>query len=97
MAEMYGRIGGLKYQAIETDDFLDIVDGHAHFFKQGLFYDRCLNRAIDNTKILNATGFKQADLMPTEVGLRLELSQLELKDLPNNTAVSARMDAFLGE
>ena len=97
MAEIYGRIGGLKYQAIETEDFLDIVDGHVHFFKQGLFYDRCLNRAIDNTKILNATGFKQSDLMPTEVGLRMELSQLDLKDLPNNTAVSARMDAFLGE
>lgn len=97
MAEIYGRIIGLKYQAVETDDFLDIMDGHAHFFKQGLFYDRCLNRAIDNSKILNATGFKQSDLMPTEDGLRMELSQLDLRDLPENQAVCARMDAFLGE
>jgi hypothetical protein len=35
--------------------------------------------------------------MTTEAGLRLELSQLELKDLPENQVVSARMDAFLGE
>ena len=97
MAEMYARIVGLKYQAIETDEFLDIMDGHAHFFKQGLFYDRCLNRAIDNTKILNATGYKQSDLMPTEEGLRMELSQLDLRELPENQAVSARMNAFLGE
>lgn len=40
-----------------------------------LKYDRMYDRVVDNTKILEATGLKQSDLMPLADGLRIELWQ----------------------
>ena len=96
MAEMYARIGGLKYVAVETEDFLDLIDGNV-YSRQQLLYDRCFNRALDNSKILNTTGMKQSELMPTEKGLRLELSQLDKNIIPYYKPLYEKWDAFLNK
>ena len=96
MAEIYERIGGLKYVAVDADDFIELINGNV-YSRQQLFYDRCFNRVIDNTKILNATGMKQSDLMPTEVGLRLELSRLDINTIPYHKEVYEKWDLFLNK
>lgn len=95
MAEIYNRIIGLKYVAVETEEFVSLFGG-ATWARQQLLYDRFYNRAIDNTKILTATGLKQSDLMPTEKGLRLELSQLDINDIPFNLDWDKQVDKLLG-
>ena len=94
MAEIYNRIIGLKYIPVGTEEFIELIGGTvAH--RQQLLYDRYFNRAIDNTKILTATGFKQSDLMSTEKGLRMELAQLDLRDIPFNPDWDKKVDNLL--
>ena len=40
-----------------------------------LKYDRLYDRIVDNSKILEATGLRQSELMPLSDGLRIELWQ----------------------
>jgi nucleoside-diphosphate-sugar epimerase len=94
IVEIYNRIIGLKYIPVETEEFIELIGGTvAH--RQQLLYDRYFNRAIDNTKILTATGFRQTDLMPTEKGLRMELAKLDLNDIPFNPDWDTKADKLL--
>lgn len=58
-------------------------------------YDRMLDRVADNTKILNATGMRQSDLMPLADGLRIELGKFlaSPRFKPADKALQSRMDA----
>lgn len=61
-------------------------------------YDRMFDRVVDNTKILNATGMKQSDLMPLYDGLRIELGKF-MRDphfKPADDALQKRIDAAAG-
>lgn len=51
IAEIYKRIGGLKYITVTNEDYINILGGSV-YAKQQLEYDRCYNRIVDNTKIL---------------------------------------------
>lgn len=75
IAEIYSELIGLKYIAVSNDEYLKIFDSYIAS-KYQLIYDRCFNRVIDNSKILEATGMKQSELMPLKEGLRRELSAL---------------------
>ena len=97
IAEMYGRIGGLTYQTVPDETYIEIVGGSVAS-RQQLKYDRCYDRIVDNAKILDLCGLKQADLMPLEEGLRMEyesLTEQRLTRIGTNTAVNERMDAYL--
>lgn len=97
IAEMYKKIGNLKYEWVDTQTFLDIIAWHPLFSKQQLIYDRLFNRIMDNSKILSATGMKQSELMPLEDGLKLEFSRLPKNfSLPDNAA-NIKMDKYLDE
>ena len=74
IAEMYRRIGGLNYVAADTDTYLNILGPNNLNVRQQLLYDRCYDRIMDNSKILQLTGMKQSELMPLEKGLALELN-----------------------
>lgn len=76
IAKMYQRIGGLEYITVDTKTYLDMIGGSRIHAKQQLVYDRLYDRIMDNTKILNATGMKQSELMPLEKGLAREISGL---------------------
>ena len=94
IAEMYGRIAGLKYQAVSADAFFSFRGDDA-LHRQQLFYDRCFNRALDNSKLLNATGLKQSDFMPTEKGLAYELGRQNPDEIPFDIQLDQKMDAIL--
>jgi nucleoside-diphosphate-sugar epimerase len=97
IAEIYKRIGGLKYATVDDDTFLSLIAWHPLYSKQQLIYDRLFDRIMDNSKILDATGMKQSELMSLEKGLELELSRLpENFSLPDNTA-NIKMDKYLEE
>ncbi len=76
IAEMYKRIGGLEYIPVDTETYLDMIGGDRVRSRQQLVYDRMFDRIMDNTKVMNATGMKQSELMPLERGLAYELSGL---------------------
>ncbi|MBQ9975223.1 MAG: NAD(P)H-binding protein [Clostridia bacterium] len=97
IAEIYKKIGNLNCKWVDKDTFLDIISWHPLYSKQQLVYDRLFDRIMDNSKILNATGMKQSELIPLEKGLELELSQLPKNiSLPDNT-VNIKMDKYLEE
>lgn len=97
IAEMYERIGGLKYITVKNEDYIRLLGGSV-YSKQQLEYDRCYNRVVDNTKILKLCGLSQADLMPLEEGLRLEynsLTQEKLARIGCDAQTNAKMDEYL--
>lgn len=97
IAEIYKRIGGLKYIEVPDEDYLDIF-GFGVYARQQLKYDRCYNRVIDNTKILELAGMTLADLMPLEEGLKLELSALTEKRIAEIGCyidMNEKMDTYL--
>ena len=97
IAEMYKRIGGLKYITVKNEEYIELLGGSV-YVKQQLEYDRCYHRIIDNTKILQLCGFSQAELMPLEEGLRMEFESLTEERLGRigcNIKVNNSMDAYL--
>lgn len=95
IAEIYRKIGGLKYITVDYNEFLEMYSpGNIHV-RQQLTYDRMFNRVIDNSKILEISGLKQSDLMPLEEGLIKELYALPADVAWNDDGANARMDAYL--
>ena len=61
-----------------------------------LRYDRMLNRRIDNSKILDVTGYKQTDFISLKDGLARELSGLpEVLPWDGRDDLNKRMDDYL--
>lgn len=79
IAEYYKDLIGLKYVSVPDDIYLKIFGSNKNSLYQ-LKYDRCFDRIMDNSKILNVTGLKQSELMTLKKGLEKELSALP-KDL----------------
>lgn len=97
IAEYYKELIGLKYVAVSTDEFLSIQSDEPYDnYRWKVIYDRVYDRIIDNTKILNAAGMKQSELMPLYDGLKSELANLP-ENIFASMAYSDRMDAFLKE
>ena len=97
IAEIYKKLGGLKYITASDDDYLEIFGGGV-YARQQLLYDRCYDRVIDNTRILHFAGMSQKDLMPLEEGLKLELSALteeRIAWIGCDKGMNERMDAYL--
>lgn len=99
IAEMYNRILPFKYITVSIDDYLNIIADGADWAKYQLIYARCFQRITDNTKILNATGMKQSELMPLEKGLDFEYknsANIDFSQFANNYR-NTRMDIYLLE
>lgn len=96
IADIYNKIYGLKCVWVNDEDYIDIVGGSIAARNQ-LIYDRELNRVMDNSKILEATGMKQSELMPLEKGLSYELSRLKKDDIIPNININNNMDKYLTE
>ena len=75
IAEYYHELIGLECTWVSNDEYISAINGHIGHYRQ-LWYDRLFDRIVDNTKILDATGMKQSDLMPLKEGLRYEISKL---------------------
>ena len=72
MADIYNKIGGLSYKVVDTETYLNIIAPDSIHAKQQLVYDRCFDRIMDNSKILEVTGMKQSDLTSLAEGLKRE-------------------------
>ncbi len=95
IAEMYKRIGGLKYVTVDNDTFFKIYAQDKAYVVWQLEYDRMYDRVIDNSKILRDTGMKQSELMILEDGLKYEFSRFPKDYKWNNDSVYTRMDEYL--
>lgn len=71
IADIYIKLTGVKIQWVDTEEY--IKAWHSGY---GLVYDRLYDRAIDNSKILKATGLKKEDFVSIEDGLKIELSKI---------------------
>ena len=81
---LYRRILGMRVRIVPLETYRNVV-GRPWQIK----YDRMLERVIDNTKILKATGMRQSELMPLSDGLRIELSAFSRS--PKYKTVDAEM------
>ncbi len=98
IAEFYKQLIGLHYITVDMETFLNVIAPGSKHARWQLQYDRMFDRVIDNRKILNATGLKQADFMPLYDGLKQELSALPRDFDWSNTPhyeMNERMDAYL--
>ena len=71
VADIYTRLTGVNFRWADTEEY--VSTGHGG---NGLFYDRLYDRAVDNTKILKATGFKKEDFTSIEDGIKIELNNI---------------------
>ena len=80
IADYYRDLTGMKVIWVGMEDYLKSFCNQATRKIRGarwqLQYDRLYNRIIDNSKILDAVGMKQNELMPLYDGLKREIDQL---------------------
>lgn len=95
IAEMYKRVGILKYCTTDTETFLNIISPGNFHVRQQLIYDRYFDRIMDNSKILNIAGMKQSELMPLEKGLAMEFSAFTKNTVWGPCESYDRMDEYL--
>ncbi len=76
VADIYARLLGVKFRWVDTGTYMEHygIRGDARWI---LTYDRLFDRAVDNTKVLQATGLTKSDLLSIEEGLRIELARIE--------------------
>lgn len=97
IAEYYKELGGLKYEWVDEDTFLQIQALGDKFYRWQLENDRLFDRVIDNSKVLAATGMKQSELISLYDGLKRELSALPPDYEWKPSPINDRMDAYLKE
>lgn len=95
VADIYKEIGGLSYKIIPTEDYIAVWGNNNLYSRQQLLYDRCLNRVMDNSKILRDTGLLKSDLTPIKKALKMEFDNLKPGDIGCNKDVNKRMDEYL--
>jgi len=95
VAEIYKKIGNLKYITAPDNIYCDMISPNNAYVKQQLAYDRCFNRIVDNSKILELCGMKQQDLMPLAKGLEHEFAGITLEGAGYNAETNERMDKYL--
>ena len=71
VADIYTRLTGVNFRWTDTEEY--VSTGHGG---NGLFYDRLYDRAVDNTKILKATGLNKDDFTSVEEGIKIELNNI---------------------
>ena len=94
IAAYYNDICGLEAVWVDKEDYLRLLSSDPYNMgpRWQLEYARLFTRITDNTKVLNATGMKQSELMSLYDGLKLEISRCPKDTVwPVNTA----MDEYL--
>ena len=96
IAEIYKKIGGLKYVTADTESYLNIICPNNIHVRQQLTHDRYFNRRVDNSKLLRHTGLENYEFMPLEKGLKMELEALpDDYEFEDDGGQNARMDEYL--
>jgi len=98
IAEYYKDICGLESVWIDKEEYLNILSpGIPLATRWQLEYARMFDRITDNSKVLQATGMKQTDLISLYDGLKYEISRCPKDTVWGDNGTGARMDAYLAE
>ncbi len=97
IAELYRSITGMEYITVDTESFLSVIAPGNIRVRWQLLHDRCVDRLVDNTKILKAAGLSRDELTPLATSLRYEYERLPSDCFSEASPVSERMDAYLAE
>lgn len=93
VAKVYQKRTGLTLVPCAVADYEDVVGGHYQ-----IWYDRMLDRRIDNTKILSVCGMSADEIVPVRERLAAELWKYlsSGRTTMGNISPNARMDRKLG-
>lgn len=94
IADYYKDICNLKAVWVDKEDYLSILqpDPYIRSSRWQLEYARLFERVVDNSKVLEATGLKQSEMIPMYDGLKMEISRCPRDHQWN---VNKRMDDYL--
>lgn len=98
IAEYYKELAGLDYEFIDDDEFLACVAREENRLGASfqLRYDRMVNRVMDNSKVLEATGIKQEDFTPLKEALKKEIANFSIEMVPFiNGYIDEHMDEYI--
>ncbi len=95
IAEYYKEIIDLRYEVVDTQTYMDVWAGNGLHAQYQLYLDRCLDRVMDNSKVLSVTGMKQSELTPIKEALTKELANLPADHVWRHNETCDRMDAWL--
>ena len=73
VAEIYRELTGVNIAWIDTQTYLEKYHKNDPYI---LLYDRLLDRRIDNSKVLQATGLSKKDFLSIREGVQIELNKL---------------------
>lgn len=95
IASIYEKAIGLRFRPCSLDEYERIIGEHYHY---QILFDRMLDRKIDNTKILSATGLDPTAFTLPETGIPKELAVFRRRPYYPflNVPENARMDVFCG-
>lgn len=93
VAEYYRDLVGLRYEVVPDEIYLSMQQWPSAAGYQ-LYYDRCFQRVMDNSKILAAAGLRQEELTPLYEGLKRELSALPKDHVWPESHVCAQLDRY---
>ena len=100
IASYYKELIGADIQAVSIQDYLDFF-GNKPTNRWQLYYDRCLNRVMDNSKILSISGIKENEITKLRDGIERCLSEIseETKwpEYTNLIDVDRSMDIYANE
>lgn len=98
IAEYYRDLRDMKVIWVDQDDYMSFFGGNKYCPNTTwqLIYDRLFTRIMDNSKVLDATGVKQSDMMGLYEGLKFELSKVP-RDFRWDAwqSINNRMDEYL--
>ncbi len=99
IAQYYRELIGLKYEYVDKETYLNVITRGkmGNGARWQLEYDRLFDRIMDNSKILNITGLRQADLTPVYDALRSELAALPDDAFTKITPILESFLAYRGQ
>ena len=102
IADYYTEILGSEFVWVDAEDYRKTATRDTLSDGWMLRYDRLLDRRVDNSKVLAATGLKAEDFVPVKEGLRREFTALPESfydspqlNSPGALEVNAKIDAYL--
>jgi len=103
VASCYETFAGCRFRWVPTEDYLAFATPNGYMDRQMIWTDRNLDRRVDLTKVLKATGLDPNSFLSCRDAIAHELAFLSERpdlvarfDTPKARAVDAKTDEYLG-
>lgn len=100
IAGYYKEILGADIRPVPIQDYLNFF-GNKQVNRWQLMYDRCMQRVMDNSKVLSVTGMKQEDFLSIRDGIERMIREVPVdrqwSEYTQLLDVDAAMDAYAKE